>query len=317
MNMATRRALRASEALQVLADLQVPQAQQNERSALCLLALCNIGPNDNWSSAGAPLIGITPIMDWVRDRYAKQYAPNSRETFRRQTMHQFLAAGIAIYNPDDPSRPVNSPHAVYQVSPACLDVVRAFGTPGYTVAVSGFLSQSGSLAQRYAQPRNMQLVPLKVSGSQVVDLSPGEHSDLIRAIVEEFGPRFVPGGSLVYAGDAGEKWGHFDRGLLHTLGIEVEGHGKMPDVVVYDASRDWLVLVEAVTSHGPVNPKRHEELAALFASSKAGLVYVSAFPNRRVFSKYLNEISWETEVWLSDDVDHLIHFNGTRFLGPH
>jgi hypothetical protein len=148
-------------------------------------------------------------------------------------------------------------------------------------------------------------------------LSPGEHSELIRAIIEEFAARFVPGGQLVYAGDTGDKWGYFDEALLAKLGVTVDPHGKMPDVVLFFPERNWLLLIESVTSHGPVDGKRHEEPKRLFSGSQAGLVYVTAFPNRPLMSRYLGEIAWETEVWVADAPSHLIHFNGERFLGPY
>ena len=91
----------------------------------------------------------------------------------------------------------------------------------------------------------------------------------------------------------------------------------MPDVVLHFTAKNWLLLVECVTSHGPVDGKRHAELAKLFAGSTAGLVYVTAFPNRAIMGRYLGEIAWETEVWVADAPSHLIHFNGVRFLGPY
>jgi hypothetical protein len=91
----------------------------------------------------------------------------------------------------------------------------------------------------------------------------------------------------------------------------------MPDVVIYYPERNWLILAEAVTSHGPVDSKRHEELKNLFRESSAGLIYVTAFPTRTLMARYLNEIAWETEVWTADAPTHLIHFNGVRFLGPY
>lgn len=91
----------------------------------------------------------------------------------------------------------------------------------------------------------------------------------------------------------------------------------MPDVVLHFTAKNWLLLVEFVTSHSPVDGKRHAELAKLFAGSPAGLVYVTAFPNRAIMSRYLGEIAWETEVWVADAPSHLIHFNGVRFLGPY
>ena len=91
----------------------------------------------------------------------------------------------------------------------------------------------------------------------------------------------------------------------------------MPDVVVYDSRRNWLVLIEAVTSAGPVDGKRRKELKELFAGSTAGLVFVTAFTSRDTMRSFLAHISWETEVWIAEAPDHLIHFNGERFLGPY
>ncbi|HER34219.1 MAG TPA: restriction endonuclease, partial [Halothiobacillaceae bacterium] len=262
-------------------------------------------------------LGITPIMDWARQYYKKDYAPNTRETVRRQTMHQFVDAGIALYNPDKPDRPVNSPKAVYQIEDAVLELLRSFGTSAWHDNLTSYLADRETLAARYAMEREQNRVPVIIARGKQITLSPGEHSELIRDIIEEFAPRFVPGGVLIYAGDTGDKWGYFDAPLLSDLGVSVDSHGKMPDVVLFCPERNWLFLVESVTSHGPVDGKRHAELSQLFANSKAGLVYVTAFPNRSVMGRYLGEIAWETEVWVADAPSHLIHFNGARFLGPY
>ena len=163
----------------------------------------------------------------------------------------------------------------------------------------------------------MRRIPIQIASGKNIQLSPGEHSELIKAVIEDFAPRFVPDGVLVYTGDTGEKWGYFNDKLLAKLGVTVDSHGKMPDVVLYYPKRNWLLLVESVTSHGPVDGKRHDELSRLFSGTSAGLVYVTAFPNRSTMARYLPEIAWETEVWVADAPSHLIHFNGIRFLGPY
>jgi hypothetical protein len=305
------------EAQQIIVSLGLPRAQQNERSALSLLALLGLNPGKSWADAESPLMGITPIMDWVREHYKKDYAPNTREIVRRQTMHQFCDAGITLYNPDRPDRPVNSPKAVYQIEPSALTLLRTFATSAWHDCLAEYLSQRESLVARYANEREQTRVPVEIMPGRKITLSPGEHSELIREIIENFAPRFAPGSMLVYAGDTGDKWGYFDAALLDGLGIEVDAHGKMPDVVLYDNAKNWLLLVESVTSHGPVDGKRHDELQALFADATAGLVFVTAFPNRSLMSRYLGEIAWETEVWVADAPSHLIHFNGDRFLGPY
>ncbi|MDP1771387.1 MAG: BsuBI/PstI family type II restriction endonuclease [Methylobacter sp.] len=305
------------EAYKILISLGLPRAQHNERSALCLLALLNLAPSNTWAQAKNPLVGITPIMDWSREHYGKDYAPNSRETFRRQTMHQFVDAGIALYNPDKPDRPVNSPKAVYQIAPTVLTLLRSFGSAEWHDNLTTYLSLSQTLAAKYAMEREQNRIPMQIAPGKEITLSPGAHSELIRAIVEDFASRFAPGSVLIYAGDTGDKWGYFDAVLLAELGVDVDSHGKMPDVVFHFVEKNWLLLVESVTSHGPVDGKRHAELAQLFVGSTAGLVYVTAFPDRAIMGRYLSEIAWETEVWVADAPSHLIHFNGVRFLGPY
>jgi len=304
-------------ARQIIVSLGLPRAQQNERSALCLLALLNLTPGKTWRDAENPLIGITPIMDWAKEHYDKEYAPNTRETVRRQTMHQFLDAGLAIYNPDKPDRPVNSPKTVYQIESNALALLRTFDTPAWHNKLTSYLAKRETLVERYAKEREQNRVPVEITPGNQITLSPGEHSELIRAIIEDFAQRFAPGSVLVYAGDTGDKWVYFDAPMLARLGVNVDFHGKMPDVVLHYTAKNWLLLVESVTSHGPVDGKRHAELADLFAKSTAGIVYVTAFPNRAIMGHYLAEIAWETEVWVADAPSHLIHFNGERFLGPY
>ena len=313
----TKKEKRLKEAHSVLLDLGLPRQQLNERTALCLLALLDLTPRKKWENAAAPLIGITPIMDWAKAYFDTEYAPNTRETFRRQSMHQFIEAGICTYNPDKPERPVNSPKAVYQIESNLLAVLKTFGADSYKTRLKHYLSKRQTLIERYAKAREMNMIPVKIKDGRQIVLSPGEHSELIKSIVEDFGSRYAPGGELIYVGDTGDKYGFLDEELFSSLGVRLDNHGKMPDVVIYLRDKNWLLLIESVTSHGPVDSKRHGELATLFKNCTAGLVYVSAFPNRKVFLKYLEVIAWESEVWIADAPSHLIHFNGVRFLGPY
>ncbi|PTX14695.1 adenine-specific DNA-methyltransferase [Pontibacter mucosus] len=305
------------EALEILTALGMPRAQLNERSALTFLALLNLQPTGSWDEIERPMIGVTPIMDWSRDVYGKEYAPNTRETFRRQTLHQFVDAGIALYNPDDPNRAVNSPKACYQIAAELHNTLLAYGTSSWDGKLTEYLKDRETLVQQYAMEREMALIPLQVSDDKEIKLTAGAHSQLIKDIIVEFGPRFAPGAKVVYVGDTGGKTDFFEKDFLAELGVEVDSHGKMPDVVLYYPKEDWVLLIESVTSHGPVDGKRHKELATLFAPIKDKLVYVTAFPDRKTMVKYLNDISWETEVWIADAPTHMIHFNGVRFLGPY
>ena len=304
-------------ALEVLRQLGLPKAQLNDRSALCLLALVDLSPGKSWADASAQTLGMTPIMDWIGSEFKHRYQPNTRETFRRQTMHQFVSAGIVVSNPDMPERPINSPKTVYQIELSVLELLRSFGTPEWKNLLAAFLAQQGTLVERYAKERHLLRVEVTLSGGKILSLSSGEHSELIRDIIDKFGSTFLKSPTLLYAGDTGSKLGFFDREQLELLNVRLDNHGKMPDVVLWDTEKNWLFLVEAVTSHGPVDGKRHEELLKLFAGSTAGLVFVTAFPTRASMIRFLPFIAWETEVWVADSPSHLIHFNGDRFLGPH
>lgn len=174
-----------------------------------------------------------------------------------------------------------------------------------------------TLKERYETERIMQRVSVQIAEGQKIKLSPDRRNILIKKVIKDFCALYTPGGQMIYVGDTQLKWAYYDAGTLASLGVKIEEHGKMPDVVVYHSKTNWLLLIEAVTSHGPVNPKRRAELKELFAGSSAGLVFVTAFMDRHAMLKYLNDISWETEVWVAASPTHLIHFNGERFLGPY
>lgn len=305
------------DASAILASLGFPAEQTNERSALALLALAGIKPDDRWNDASAPLVGIAAIMAFASEIYGKPYKTGSRESFRKYTLHQFVEAGLARYNPDDPNRAVNSPLACYQLAPVALDLLCTYGTLAWSKALLKYNAKRKSLAARYAKHREMSQTPVVLPGGASLKLSANAHSDLIRAIIGEFAPRFTPGAEVLYVGDTADKWAYLNSDGLHELGVDIDPHGKMPDVILYYGDRDWLLLVEAVTSVGPMSSKRHGELKALFAKASCGIVYVTAFPDRAAFGKHLSEIGWETEVWIADQASHMVHFDGVRFLGPY
>ena len=308
---------RVEDARIILETLGMDAERSNERSALVLLALLRLTPDEPWAEAANPMLGTRAVMDFIRDEYGKDYAPNTRETVRRFTLHQFVEAQLIVQNPDEPQRPVNSPKWNYQVTAEALDVLRVYGTDSWQSATDRYLADLPGLKARYAAAREMNRIPLTLPDGSIFTLTPGGQNVLLKAMVEDFCPRFTPGGQVLYIGDAGDKWALFEREALSSLNVEVDEHGKMPDLVIYLPNRNWLVLLEAASSHGPVDSKRQAELADLFAQSTAGLVYVSCFPDRAEFRKYVDKIAWESEVWCADHPTHMIHYNGERFLGPY
>lgn len=305
------------EAQEILKALGLPSAQYNEMAALTLLAVCSIKEQDNWQDATRQSLGVSNgVMNFVNEHYEKRYAPNTRETFRRQVLHQFVQARIVDYNPDDPKLPVNSPKAHYALTAEALEVIKSYKTENWEKALSHFIAEVGKLSDVYLKERELNQIPVMLQNGNTIKLSAGKHNEVQAAIVEQFAPRFANGGILLYLGDTAKKDLYVDDQGLKDLGIPIDQHSKLPDIVIFDTKRNWLFLIEAVTSHGPVSPKRLLELEEFLKDCKVGKVYVSAFPDMKEFKKHSNYIAWETEVWLMEVPDHMIHFNGDRFMGP-
>jgi len=245
------------EASAILASLGFPPEQTNERSALALLALASLKPGAKWEDATDPLIGIASMMAFAGDVYGRPYKTGSRESFRKHTLHQFVDAGLAQYNPDDPKRAVNSPLACYQLDQAALELLRTYGTLAWSKALLKYNAKRKSLAAKYAKHREMTQTPVILPGGASLKLSANAHSELIRSIIDEFAPRFAPGAEVLYVGDTADKWAYLNGEGLKELGVDIDPHGKMPDVILYFGERDWLLLIEAVTSVGPMSGKRH------------------------------------------------------------
>ena len=305
------------EAQVILQELGLPDAQCNEISGFTLLALCNIKEKEKWGSVYKQSHGVSKgIMAFIYEYYKKEYAPNTRETFRRQVLHQFVQAGIAEYNPDIPDLPVNSPRAHYAITEIALETIKTFRTNKWKQSVKKFKEQVGELVEKYSSDRELSRVPVKLANGDILRLSPGKHNEVQAAIIEEFASRFAQGSVLLYLGDTENKDLYLERDKLKSLGILITEHSKLPDVVIYDEAKDWLYLIEAVTSHGPMSPKRVVELEEFLKDCKSGRIYVSAFPDFSEFKKHTNNIAWDTEVWIMEFPEHMIHFNGDRFFGP-
>ena len=315
--------LKLEQAKTLLKALGLPKQQYNDRSGWVFLALAAIKPSDNWNNAKAPLLPTVDIMSFIRTEYGKDYKPNSRETIRRQTLHQFEQARIVDRNRDDPSRPTNSKDNNYSLNKPIIDILNVYPDGNWQDLVHKFLQEVPSLQKQYDKTLDKEKIPVRLPNGPSITLSPGAHNQLHADIVHEFCPRFVEDGQVLYIGDTassrneGGKLMVLEDKFLEHLGVPPMSHDKLPDVVVYDARRQWLFLIEAVTSHGPVSPKRWLELEEALKDCKVGKVYVTAFPHRAEFRKNAADIAWETEVWISDNPDHMIHFNGDRFLGPH
>lgn len=293
--------------------LGMPREQQNERSGLTLLAILDLKEDTPWGEAKKRIIRIHDILIFIQEHYKKQYAENTRETIRRFTIHQFEQGGVAVRNPDNPTRPTNSPKTVYSVSDEALKVITKYGTPEWQPALDLFIQEKGKLIDKYEKRKKRHFLSLEMDAT-TMELSPGKHNELQINIINEFRRRFCPKAKVVYVGDTARKLLYKDDDLLRHLGIPITKHEKLPDVVLYDTYNDHLMLIEAVTEHGPLSTKRQIEIEEMLKSCRAKRIYISAFPDFREFKRHINDIAWETEVWISDNPDHMIHFNGPKFF---
>lgn len=302
-----------AETLAILKSMGIPKAQQNDRSALTILAVLDVKEETPWKKAKDRSMIIHDIMVFIKEHYQVNYAENSRETIRRQTLHQFEQAGIIIRNRDDPTLSTNSPKNNYSITPEALLVFQSYGTKQFEMAFNDFIVNHGKLIEKYAKRKRKHNLTV-VLNDEVLTLTAGAHNELQIAILQSLYPRFFPDAELLYLGDAADKMLKVNEQLINQINFPMTQHDKMPDVVFYNKERNLLYLIEAVTSHGPMSPKRVHELMEILSSTTVKQIFITAFPSKKEFKRFFDEIAWETEVWLADEPDHMIHLNGPKFL---
>lgn len=287
-----------------------------ELACYVLLALADIKETDNWSDAKNNTHITRKLMDFMKEQYNIIYKPNTRETVRKDVLHCFLQNSIVEVNRDDPKRATNSPKYCYSLTHEILDLIHHYGKDSWDEEVKKYNENVDSLIKKYTKERDIQKIPVTINGEKL-KFGPGAHNKLQKDIIEEFAPRFAQGGEVLYVGDTENKDLVRNDNKLKDLGISITQHDKLPDVVIYCKDKDWLYYIESVTSVGPISNKRMIELKEMSKNCNSGIVYVTAFPDRVTLRKFIADLAWETEVWISEDPDHMMHLNGDRFMGPH
>ena len=299
------------EARVILKDLQVPQKQQSDICCYTLLAMAGIKKKDSWENATNDWIRIHEVIIFVKNNYGITYAENSRETFRKQAMHHFRNAGFI----EDNDKATNSPDYRYRITNEMLSLIRKFGQISWQSEIDKFLRVHEALIVQYSAKRELTKIPVRINGNDFT-FSIGKHNELQKAILEEFAPRFAPGSTCLYVGDTIEKDLVKDTKKLMQLGFDITLHDKMPDVILFSEEKNWLYFIESVTSVGPMEPKRIIEIEEMTSGVKVGKIYVTAFLDFKTFKRFAEMLAWETEVWIAETPDHMIHLNGDKFLGP-
>lgn len=299
------------ETREFLDQIGMPKAQQADICCYVILAMAGIKPDMQWKEATNEWIRIHDIIQFANSYYGTTYAENSRETFRKQALHHFRTAALV----EDNGKATNSPNYRYRLTKETFQLLRVRDTIEWEVSLRRFQHYHPSLVETYASKRKMIMMPVKING-QDFSFSPGKHNELQKAIIEEFALRFAPDSECLYVGDTIEKDLVKNVEKLTKLGFEITLHDKMPDVVLYREDKDWLYFVESVTSVGPMDPKRILEITEMTKDVTAGKIFVTAFPDFKTYKKFSEKLAWETEVWIAEMPEHMIHLDGDKFLGP-
>lgn len=294
-----------------LNHIGMPKAQQADICCYAILAMAGIRPDMQWQEATNEWIRIHDIIQFANFYYGTTYAENSRETFRKQALHHFRTAALV----EDNGKATNSPNYRYRLTEETLQMLRVRDTIEWWPSLRRFLHYHQSLIEMYASKKKMSMMSVKINGRDF-SFSPGKHNELQKAIIEEFAPRFAPNSECLYVGDTIEKDLVKNVEKLTELGFEITLHDKMPDVVLYCEDKDWLYFVESVTSVGPMNPKRIFEITEMTKGVTAGKIFVTAFLDFKAYKRFSEELAWETEVWIAEMPEHMIHLDGDKFLGP-
>lgn len=281
--------------------------------ARTLLALAHLTQQDEWRKAASdePMRTVD-IMEFMKKYYRKAYKPNTRESVRKQALQPFLQAALV----ENIRRATNDGSGGYVLTAEFLSLLRTYQTEKWDGALQSFLECHDSLVEKYQTKRESERLPVQVNG-RGLRLSRGKHNALQKAILEEFASRFVPKAKCLYVGDTTKRDLVLDEDALQKFHITITQHDKMPDVILYSEEKNWLFFIEAVTSVGPMSPKRILELREMTRATERGIVYVTAFPDRATYKKFVADLAWETEVWLAEEPEHMIHLNGSRFIGPY
>lgn len=302
---------KVEEAREFLKTICMPKAQQTDLCCYVILAMAGIKPDMSWSEATNEWIRIHDMIQFVNTFYGVSYAENSRETFRKQALHSFRTAALI----EDNGKATNSPNYRYRLTEETVELLKTMQTPEWEIVLKRFFCYHKKLIDVYASKKQMTMMPVNINGEDF-KFSTGKHNELQKAIIEEFAPRFAPNSECLYVGDTTKKDLVKNVDKLKALGFEITLHDKMPDVVLYREDENWIYFVESVTSVGPMDPKRILEITEMTKDVTAGKIFVTAFLDFKTYKKFAEELAWETEVWIAEMPDHMIHLDGDRFMGP-
>lgn len=312
-----------NETLHLLDSIGIPiddKSPRNlERMALAFLALCDVKDSEDWQHAkslqDAYFLKTRDVIDFVNNHFGESISRGSYDDIRRKDLKHPILANIVV--PAFPESAKNDPKRAWAISDEYIELIRSYNSANWDTKLKAFLIGKRTLRDQLAGNRLLPKVPITLPSGIKLEFGLGEHNLLQKAIIEEFLPRFGYGARVIYVGDAEDKFLHYDQSEASRIGLSKLAHAELPDVVAFSQQKTWLFLIEAVHSSGPISAERMIVLQPFVENCSAPIVYVTAFLDRATFRKFLPDIAWETEVWIASEPDHMIHFDGDKFLGPY
>jgi hypothetical protein len=312
-----------SDAILLLDAVGIPIKEQSprgeEKMAMAFLAVA--GVTDSWKNAQSLKDGrklkTRDIIDFINSNYEENISKGSYDDIRRKDLKLLVLADLIINSGDNPSAATNDPTRGYSLEHDFKELVASFGSKNWQSNVVKFLRLKGSLKEKLTRKKDVNKMEVNLPNGSTLNLKSNYHNSLQKSIIEEFLPAFGGGCDVLYVGDASTRILIYDIETLNSIGFFALGTEELPDVIAYNQSKNWLFLIEAVTTSGPMSEERVFEIKKLAKNCTADLIFVTAFLDRNDFRKWVQEIAWETEVWIADRPDHMVHFNGDKFLGPY
>ncbi len=255
------------------------------------------------------------IIVYVNKYFGENISSGSYDDIRRKDLKLLTVAEVVLQS--SPNSATNDSTRGYTINPTYAELVRSYGSKNWEQLIADKLKNIEPLSKKLKRDREIAKVAVTLPSGGELIFSAGEHNDLQKAIIEEFLPRYGHGAEVLYVGDTSDKYLYLEKKELEKLNFFEISHEELPDVIAYSKKKNWLYLIEAVHSSGPISELRLIQLEKLTKDCKADIVYVTTFLNRPKFRQYMTDIAWETEVWIADNPDHLVHFNGDKFLGPY
>jgi len=299
--------------------LQGLSPRRAERMAMAFMAVAQVNPKTGWVKAqdlnDHVRMKTRDIIRYVNAHFQENISPGSYDDIRRKDLKYLVLGDIVVRT--HPTAARNDSNRGYALNPRYTGLVKKIGSTHWKRRAQQFMSGKKKMSDVLSPERKIPMIPIILPSGKKLKFSPGEHNLLQKKIIEEFLPRYGFGAEVLYIGDTADKFLFLDESKLQDLEFFELSHGELPDVVAYSPRKKWLYLIEAVHSSGPMSDTRILELKKLTKKCKASIVFVTAFLTRETFRKFVKDVAWETEVWIADAPDHLIHFNGDKFLGPY